>query len=353
MNPDQNPVDGGQEPSSNMSIEQFIAQRTSAAQNTEPEEPAEVTEEQEPEEAAEEVEETTEEAPEEPTEETDEEETEEDEEGDEFDQLLSLDPDQIKDLAKRGKSRLLQRIGELTAQKRALEEKIQTATADTKPLQPSVAPEDNPFRELKSLDDIQSKYHEMERVAEETDRILEDHEDYAADDIISVGGKEFAKKDIRQANRNARAAMTRFLPAQAQSIQLSAQLEQIERHYEAAIPVEVPDIAVEGSDTAKLYKMMIDDPLIAQVKERVPELAPQVGYLLAHAANSLAKKNSKVKVKATGNLGKAKVPPNPSTAATRSAATPRKEVQDAYKQFEQTGRPEDWIAARIKKHSFR
>lgn len=327
-----------------MSLEELIAQRTLAY--SQPQEPEEVPEETEEPEEVDDLPEVTEE-----TEEADEE-LEEEEDGESDIDLLSLTTEQIQELAKKGKSRLLRRVGELTAQKKALEEQLQSAQSETKPLVPEIPAEQNPFRDIKSMEALTAKYQELEKVAEETDRILEDHEDYGADDIISVGGKEFAKKEIRQANRNARTAMTKFLPAQAQQIQSVAQYEQMEKQLNAAIPVEVPAIADEESEVAKLYKSMLEDPLVAQVKERVPGLAPQIGYLLAHAANSLAKKaKAKVNVKATGNLGKAKVPPTPSGAAARTSQPARKQVEAAYQKFEQTGSVEDWTAARIAKLS--
>ena len=347
MNESTKAIDAAPPASQNMSLEELIAQRTIA--HSQPEEPVEeVPEEAQPEEEVPETPEP-EQAPEEPAE--DEPEPEDEEDGEPDIDLLSLTTEQIQELAKKGKSRLLHRIGELTAQKKALEEQVQAAKAETKPLVPQIPAEENPFRELKTLEEISAKHQELEKVAEETDRILEDHEDYGADDIITVGGKEFSKKDIRMANRNARTAMTRFLPAQAQAIQLTAAYEQMETQLNAAIPAEVPEIADEESEVSKLFKAMMDDPLVKQAKERVPGLAPQIGYLLAHAANSLSKK-AKVQVKpATGNIGKAKVPPTPSGAAARTSQLPRKQQQAAYQQFEQTGRVEDWIAARIAKHS--
>lgn len=351
MNPEQKAVDGAAPPSQNMSLEELIAQRTIAhsaqAEAAAEEVPAETAE---PAEDAPEVPETEEAETDEPS--TEEEAEDEEEESEPHIDLLSLTPEQIQELAKKGKSRLLHRFGELTAQKKALEEQLRTVKAETKPLIPEIPAEQNPFSGLKTIEEITAKHQELEKVAEETDRILEDHEDYGAEDIISVGGKEFSKKDIRQANRNARTAMTRFLPAQAQAIQTAAAYEQMETQLNAAIPTEVPEIADEESDVSKLFKAMLEDPLVKQAKERVPGLAPQIGYLLAHAANSLAKK-AKVQVKpATGSIGKAKVPPTPSGAAARTSQPPaRKQAQAAYQQFEQTGSVDDWIAARIAKHS--
>ena len=168
---------------SNMSFEELVAQRT-ARQNPETE-----SEEQ----TEEEVTETEEEEISTEEEETEtEEETEEEEEESEID-LLSLTTEQIQSLAKKGKSRLLQRIGELTAQKKALEEKIQS-----QPEIKEVPQEQNPFREIQSFDDLKAKYKELEKTLDSTDELLEEYEDYRSEDIILVGDREFTKQQIRE-----------------------------------------------------------------------------------------------------------------------------------------------------------
>ena len=342
-------IEGDTNPSQNISFEELVAQRT--AQFSQPEETEEESTEETETEEVEEVEESAETETEE--EEIEEEDAEESEEENQEIDILSLTTEQIQDLAKRGKSRLLQRIGELTAQKHALEEKL-TAQPEAKPFQQSIPAENNPFRELKTLDEVKAKYGELEKVAEETDRILEDHEDYAADDVITVGDKEFTKKEVRLANRNARNAMLKFLPSQAAEIQRVEQLKGLEERFNAAIPKEIPEVEDADSEVAKAYNAMLTDPLVEQVRQRVPDIAPQLGYLLAHAARSIASKTApKIKKPATGIPVSAKVPSVPvgAGAARSGGKTVRKAADQAYQQFEQTGSPEAWIAARIARNS--
>jgi hypothetical protein len=333
-----------QESGENLSIEEIIERRI-AAHSPQPEEE---TEAPETEDQPEQVDETEPEDTEEPeTEETDE------EEGEAEIDLLSLSPEQIQDLAKRGKSRLLHRIGELTAQKKALEEKIQTAQAESKPL-PVVPDEENPFRDIKSLDEVKSKYGELEKVLEETDRILEDHEDYGPDDIIDFGGKEFTKKQIRQANRNARNSLTKYLPAQAASIQRSEHMQSLAKQYEEAIQQEVPEVLDESSTIYKQYVELKSDPLVQQVRDRVPDLEPQLDYILAHAVRSINLKAAKKATAqpATGTPVKARPPADPFGAGTaRTVAPVKKKIAEAEARFQSTGSQEDWIAARIAKLS--
>lgn len=340
----------GAEPSQNISFEELVAQRMEArtATNEEPEE-VQPEESEEEETETEEVEQADTEE-EETTEETEEEEPEEEPEEPEtgIEQLLSLSPEQIQELAKKGKSRLLSRIGELTAKVHQAEERL--AQTETKPL-PSIPAEQNPFRELKTVEEIRAKHAELEKVAEETDRILEDHEDYAADDVITLGDKEFTKKQIRQANRNARDAMLKFLPAQHAEIVRAEQRTQMEAAYNAQIPKEVPETQDEASPIGKQFKAMLADPLVEEIRQRVPDIAPQLGYILAHAAASIHR-TQKLKTAtkpAQVSTPRPKVPGIPVGAgAARSGAKPaRQEKAQAYQEFEKTGSPEAWIAARI------
>jgi len=323
---------------SNMSFEELVAQRT-ARHNPDPEseeQPEEEVTESEEEEIPSEQEETE-------TEESAEEEEEEQES--EID-LLSLTTEQIQSLAKKGKSRLLQRIGELTAQKKALEEKIQS-----QPQVKEVPQDENPFREIQSFDDLKTKYQELEKTLETTDLLLEEYEDYRSDDIILVGDREFTKQQIKKANRNSREALTKFLPAQQAHLMQVAQLEQLKGQYIAAAEEEVPDIKDETTIVGKQFKDLMSDPLIEKLRKQVPEIGHQIEYLLAHASNSINGGTRIKKQPAVGN--KLKISPSPSpfgAGAAKSSTSAKAKVSDAYTRFEKSGSPEEWIAARIAKY---
>lgn len=329
--------------SNNLSFEQFVAQRHQ--KYSEPEAEAAETEE----ESWEEQEETLEpEAVSDDQEESEEELVED--EGDEEQEidLLSLDPAQIQELAKKSRSRLLHRVGELTAQKKALEEKL-NSQAEAKPL-PVVPQEANPFRDIDSVEGLKAKYEELEKVAEETDNILEEHEDYGAEDIIVVGDKEFTKKEIRRANKNAREAMAKYLPAQHAELARREQRQAMATHYTDLIPKEVPEIADEESEIGKQYKQLLADPLVEQVNKLVPDLGPQLPYILAHAVRSIHRsQKSKAVAKAAGTVSKAKVPGTPfgAGAAKSGPKTAKKGADQAYQRFQASTSVDDWVAARV------
>ncbi len=323
---------------SNMSFEELVAQRT-ARHNPEPES------EEQPEEEVTEVEEEEIPADAEETETEEEADEEEEEQESEID-LLSLTTEQIQSLAKKGKSRLLQRIGELTAQKKALEEKIQS-----QPAVKEVPQDENPFREISSFDDLKAKYQELEKTLETTDELLEEYEDYRPDDIILVGDREFTKQQIRKANRNSRDALTKYLPAQQAHLQQIAQLEQLKGQYVAAAQEEVPDINDETTAVGKQFKDLMSDPLIEKLRKQVPEIGYQIEYILAHAANSINGGTRIKKQPAVGN--RLKVSPSSSpfgAGAAKSSTSSKSKVADAYTRFEKSGSPEEWVAARIAKY---
>lgn len=341
MNQQSEATDGAAIPSSNISFDDYINRRVN---NAEPEaeatESAEDTWEEEdalePEEVSEEQEEIVEDESE-----------DEGEEEQEID-LLSLNPAQIQELAKKSRSRLLHRVGELTAQKKALEEKL-NSQAEAKPL-PTIPQESNPFRDIDTVEGLKAKYEELEKVAEETDTILEEHEDYGAEDIIVVGDKEFTKKEIRRANRNAREAMAKYLPAQSAELAKREQRKVMEQQYTALIPQEVPELADEESELSKQYKALLSDPLVEQVNKLVPDLGPQLPYILAHAIRSIHRsQKSKAVVKAAGTASKAKVPGTPfgAGAAKSGVKTAKKSAEQAYQRFQSSTSVEDWVAARV------
>ena len=343
MNVQSEATDGAENPlSNNISFDDYINRRSQEV--SEPE-----AEAAEPEDESWDEEEVLEQEPvsDEP-EESDEEVTDEEEEEEQEIDLLSLNPEQLQALAKKSRSRLLHRVGELTAQKKALEEKL-SSQAESKPL-PVIPQEENPFRDIESVEGLKAKFEELEKVAEETDNILEEHEDYGAEDIIVVGDREFTKKEIRKANRNAREAMAKYLPAQHAELARREQRVQMEAHYTGLIPQEVPELANEDSELSKQYKALLSDPLVEQVNKLVPDLGPQLPYILAHAVRSIHRsQKSKVAVKAAGTVSKAKVPGTPfgAGAAKSGPKTAKKSADQAYQRFQTSTSVEDWVAARV------
>lgn len=346
---DENPV------SDNISFEELIAQRTGkAAARTEPSEQS--TEELES--SDEESEESDEHASQEDDagydEEGSEEEREDGQDGLQEVDLLNLSPEQIQELAKSAKSRLLDDLGKTRKENRQIKEEIaqlkEQLQGQGQKTVKEIPDSDNPFRELSSPDEIKAKYDEMERTLETTDALLEEYEDYGPDDLITVGSQEFSKRDIRKANRNAREAITKYLPARHQQLAKVAQYEVLAQQYSEAARKEVPEIEDAESEVGKNFQSLLADPLVGRVRKEIPELGMQIEYLLAHAARSIFGKKSKPIQTGAGTKMKVEPPASPvGSGAARSGKNPKGKVQDAFNRFEKSGAVEDWVAARIAK----
>lgn len=338
MSEESSAIAGVTEPVSNVSVEEYIARRTGiASQQDEQAEESESDTDVESEDQGTDSEDTTEYVDE-----------EEDASSDEAElDLLSLSTEQIQELAKKGKSRLLQRVGELTAQKRLLEEKLQSQ-APAKPTK-EIPQNENPFKEISDPKELLAKYGELEQVLEDTDAILEEHEDYGPDDIITVGDREFTKREIRKANRNARESITKYIPAQERQIAKVQQLSQMEEHYTAAAKKEVPSILDSESEVGSRFNAMMQDPIVQQVRTQIPELGAQMEYLLAHAANSIfGKGKSRINSAAVGSKLKINPSSSPANSATvKSGSNKPQKAAEAYNKFEKSHSVDDWISARI------
>ena len=180
---------------------------------------------------------------------------------------------------------------------------------------------------------------------------MEEYEDYRSEDIILVGDREFTKQQIRKANRNAREALTKYIPAQQAHLQQIAQMEQMKGQYIAAAEEEVPDIKDESTSVGKQFKYLMSDPLIEKLRKQVPEIGYQIEYILAHAANSIHGGTRIKKQPAVGN--KLKISPSSTpfgAGAAKSSTSPKAKVTDAYTRFEKSGSPEEWVAARIARY---
>jgi hypothetical protein len=144
--------------------------------------------------------------------------------------------------------------------------------------------------------------------------------------------------------------MAKYLPAQHAELAKRGQREQAREHFTGLIPQEVPEVADEESEIGKQYKALLADPLVEMVNLHVPDLGPQLPYILAHAVRSIHRSNkTKSAAKAAGTISKAKVAGTPygAGAAKSGVKTAKKNADQAYQRFQTSHSVEDWVAARV------
>ena len=265
--------------------------------------------------------------------------------------ISELTDDEIAELAAKGKSGLLKRIAELTAKRKYAEERaaaLEAAIQQAKQQMPDKV-ENNPYANISDPSQLQAKKQEVDEVIEWAEDVLFKSEDMAAMDVVAtVDGREYTKADIRDSLRKARKARDKYLPAQFSELQAREQRNMLENAFKQQARKELSWLDGEDNDTRKRFEAMVNDPRLKRVKESVPDIAPQIEYLIAHAANSMwGRRTIAEPEKPKGPTLSPPSNPSPSAAAPeRADSRLEKSIKDVEGRFKQTGSPNDWVALR-------
>ena len=268
--------------------------------------------------------------------------------------LENMSEAELKELAQKLGSKAVARFGELTAKRKAAEEQLAALQAElakrgSNQLEAKV--KDNPYANIEKPEELQAKFQEVTEVIDWADDLLEKGEDLGADDVLTnVNGKDYTKREIKDALRKARKAKEVFLPDQDKQIKLANERVQFKQLLTDRAKTELPWLQGEDNDVRKQYEAMMSDERLKNIEKMLPDVAPQLPYLLAHAANSLYARRS-VDAKPSARLS----PPSPvvsqSADSTKPEARQSKALNDLSTRFSKTGSYKDFKAIRALQHS--
>ena len=322
------------------------------------------TAEEESEPVAEEpTEEITEEATEEVSEstETDEEVSEEETEVESTseDVLSQIDLDnaseeELRELADKLGSKAVARFGELTARRKSAEEKLAKLEAQMQqqsPLESTKKVENNPFNKLETIEELQSKSQEIDQIVDWAEDLLFESADYAADDVITeIEGKEMTKAQVRKSLLQARKAKKTFLPDQLSRIQAKESAQNMEVVFKERAKEELSWLEGEDNDVRKQYEATVNDARFQKMKEIVskeaPDVAGQLDYWFAHAANSIYGRKPIADGKPSMKLTPPKGATTSNANAAKSPSRTAKALKELQSQFKQSGNARDFAALR-------
>ncbi len=267
--------------------------------------------------------------------------------------LDNLSDSDLKDLSEKLGSRAVARFGELTAKRKAAEERAAKLEKQlsAKP-RVNYSDEDiqsNPYKDIKDPKQLQAKSKELSDVIEWAEEVLFDSDDYTANDIVtSVEGKDYTKKDVRNALKNARKSKAKHLPMQFNTLRDEAQGIEMRKGYARRAIEELPWMKDQTNDLSKKYNAMIKDPrLTKSFQSASPEMKAQLPYLLAHAANSLyGRKVLPTKSEPVKQTVPLSPPKAGSTAAKPARPSAKKKAKAYHSQFKNTGESSDFIKLR-------
>jgi len=262
---------------------------------------------------------------------------------------------ELRELAQKLGSKAVARFGELTAKRKAAEEQLEALKAELArreedaPLKPKV--ENNPYSNLATADELQSKVTEVNEVIEWAEDILDRSEHLAHDDVAAnVNGKEYTKLEIKEAMKKARRARDTYLPAQSREIKLANERVAFKQSLIDRSKQELPWLQGEDNDVRKQYEAMLKDERLKGVEKALPDLASQLPYILAHAANSMYNRKA-VEAKPTPRLS----PPSPVISQTTQSNTPQsrqaKALDDLSQRLGKSGSYSDFKKLRALQHS--
>ena len=348
----------------NISVTDF-AQRRIGELTPRTEQPKEEEPQEDPEQEDEEVEEEVSEVEEESeAKETEEETTEESQESEDVLSQLDLDDmseEDLRELAEKLGSRAVARFGELTAKRKAAEEKLMQLESQLQdkpnPLETKKV-ENNPYGNLDTIEKLQQKAAEVDQVVEWAENLIFESDGYSADDVVTtIEGKDWTKKDVRQALLRARKAQKTFLPDQLNRVQAQEKGAQLKELFSQQARNDLDWLEGEDNDLRKQYEATVNDPRFQTMKEMVakeaPDVAAQLDYWFAHATNSIYGRKPVVETKKAPTLNPPKTG-NPAAAQSeKGMGRTAKALKELETRFKETGSARDFAALRKLKMSSR
>lgn len=276
-----------------------------------------------------------------------------------LDSLDDLSEEDLRELSEKLGSRAVARYGELTAKRKAAEERLaqleaKLANGDKNPLEkPEKADTNNPYKDIQSIEELQQKHTEASATIEWAEDLLESSDDYGANDVVfDEGDQSFTKSDVRRILKNARKARDKYLPQQYEAVQRVEVAKQTKEALKLQMKNELKWMQDADSDVLKEYEATVQSDAFKQlqniVEREAPEMAARLDYIVAHAANSIYGVRKLVDTKPTGQRMKAPSSPETSTAAPDRVKNQHKKATEAQRsQFLKTGRPQDFINMRL------
>jgi hypothetical protein len=267
--------------------------------------------------------------------------------------LDEMSDEELRDLSEKLGSRAVARYGELTAKRKAAEEKLadlqkQMSEQKNDILQSKKPVENNPYSNLETVEALQDKAQEVNEIISWAEDVLFESDGYSADDVVTeVEGKEVTKAQVRKSLLQARKARDAFLPDQLNKIQQVESGKQLRSAFEEQAKQELTWLQGEDNDTRKQYEAMLSDKRFIDLQDKVdPDIAAQLPYLIAHAANSMYGRKlvqEKPKVSITPPKTGATSAPNTSRASKSTKA-----LADLSSRFKDSGNEKDFIKLRTK-----
>jgi hypothetical protein len=269
--------------------------------------------------------------------------------------LDNMSDAELQEISQKLGSRAVARFGQLTARRKAAEEKLQKMEQEITQLKQSNAKKvpvvkDNPLKDITEPKVLREKHDSATQVIDWAQDLLFENEDYGPSDVITtVDGKEMTKSEVRKALKRSQDIITKYVPAQVAELKKRTDRQVQTQQFQRKVMTEFDWVKDPKNPATQRYKKMLSDKRLQGIDKTNPELASQMPYILAHAANSLYNRTPVE----PGKTPPLTPPKSTSSAARAEQKAPRtvKNVQEAQKRFNNSGSINDFIALRTQQKS--
>tara|TARA_R110000824_G_scaffold239439_1_gene428121 strand:- start:925 stop:2001 length:1077 start_codon:yes stop_codon:yes gene_type:complete len=267
--------------------------------------------------------------------------------------LENLSEEQIKHLSEALSSRAVGRFGKLTARAKAAEEKAQTLEQSLKSqqeqqvLSSTSEIENNPYQDLKSVQNIQDKAKEINDVIEWAEDVLFESADYGPEDeVTESNGQSMTKLQVREALKQARKSRDKYLPDQFRKVKNVEDATKLRQQYGQKAIKEFKWLGDKKSEQTKQFVQLASQPALQKAYEQNPDLSWQLPYLLAHSVNSMFGEQGTSSAKTNaGEAFKPSPPKSPSLGGAKSdksESNSSKALKDLSSRFRESGNKDDF-----------
>lgn len=270
--------------------------------------------------------------------------------------LDDLSSEELDQLAKLVGSKAVARFGELTAKRKAAEERaaaLEAQLARREHEAQASAPEpvkDNPFTSIKDANELSAKTREIKEVIDFAEERLDDATDLGPTDVVAtVDGKEYTKQQLRETLRKARKARDEYLPDVAARLAKKDRSAALRKTLDEQMRKELPWLSDDKDDRSVKLNAILNDPLLKGLEEAAPEVAAQLPFFMAHATNSMFGRRAITITEAAPAVKKPvkeEPPENAAATAASGRGTDQTKQEKELKARAASGRKEDWTALR-------
>lgn len=280
--------------------------------------------------------------------------------------LNSLSEEQAKEFGGKLGSKSLTRFGQLTKKAKtesARADKAEKELAELKSVnteseslldRPSKV-QNNPLSEISSIEGLEEKREQAEMIVEWAEDIEDASSGTSPDEIITtLGEKDMTLSDVRKLRRENQKVLRKYIPAQEKVVKLKQKHAEIGLNLDKKANELFPWVgSKEQTPQREKFVSFMGIPAVQKALSSSTELSSILPYILSHAADSISRHELGGDTKPKAGKKFPTLKPSKSTMPTasisdRAQGTSSKKLNALNQAYSKSGSTDDYVALRTK-----